>query len=120
MADTNNSLIRYIDLNKEEDAEILTLELKGVKPPMPKAKSLKRLRKRASADTKIVTVDAVTSREGDLNLKISLPDGYHFSKVNLLFLFYLYIFFVSLNLILLVVHRKRGVSLWLMWSLKTQ
>ncbi|CAA7055136.1 unnamed protein product [Microthlaspi erraticum] len=80
VADTNNSLIRYIDLNKKQDAEIRTLELKGVQPPMPKAKSLKRLRKRASADTKIVTVDAVTSKEGDLNLKISLPDGYHFSK----------------------------------------
>ncbi|KAJ0231573.1 Protein SUPPRESSOR OF QUENCHING 1, partial [Hirschfeldia incana] len=80
IADTNNSLIRYIDLNNKEDVEIRTLELKGVQPPMPKAKSLKRLRKRASADTKIVTVDAVTSREGDLNLKISLPDGYHFSK----------------------------------------
>ncbi|CAH2046801.1 unnamed protein product [Thlaspi arvense] len=81
VADTNNSLIRYIDLSKEVDAEIVTLELKGVQPPMPNAKSLKRLRKRASADTKIITVDAVTSREGDLNLKISLPDGYHFSKV---------------------------------------
>ncbi|XP_010414996.1 PREDICTED: NHL repeat-containing protein 2-like [Camelina sativa] len=80
VADTNNSLIRYIDLNKGEEAEILTLELKGVQPPMPKAKSLRRLRKRASADTKIVKVDSVTSREGDLNLKISLPDGYHFSK----------------------------------------
>ncbi|KAL0793673.1 hypothetical protein Bca101_065050 [Brassica carinata] len=80
VADTNNSLIRYIDLNNSEDVEIRTLELKGVQPPMPKAKTLKRLRKRASADTKIVTVDAVTSREGDLNLKISLPDGYHFSK----------------------------------------
>ncbi|VYS49318.1 unnamed protein product [Arabidopsis thaliana] len=80
VADTNNSLIRYIDLNKGEDSEILTLELKGVQPPMPKAKSLKRLRKRASADTKIVKVDSVTSREGDLNLRISLPDGYHFSK----------------------------------------
>uniref|UniRef100_M4EGL8 Thioredoxin domain-containing protein n=1 Tax=Brassica campestris TaxID=3711 RepID=M4EGL8_BRACM len=80
IADTNNSLIRCIDLNNREDVEIRTLELKGVQPPMPKAKSLKRLRKRASADTKIVTVDAVTSREGDLNLKISLPDGYHFSK----------------------------------------
>ncbi|XP_019101547.1 PREDICTED: uncharacterized protein LOC109133109 [Camelina sativa] len=56
------------------------MELKGVQPPMPKTKSLKRLRKRASADTKIVKVDSVTSREGDLNLKISLPDGYHFSK----------------------------------------
>ncbi|KFK22541.1 hypothetical protein AALP_AAs68488U000300 [Arabis alpina] len=80
VADTNNSLIRYIDLNKVEDAEILTLELKGVQPPMPKTKSLKRLRKRPSADTKIVRVDAITSREGDLSLKISLPDGYHFSN----------------------------------------
>ncbi|CAN8241331.1 unnamed protein product [Cochlearia groenlandica] len=83
LADTNNSLIRYIDLNKEgedEIAEVHTLELKGVQPPTPKAKSLKRLRKRASLDTKIVKVDTVTSREGDLSIKISLPDGYHFSK----------------------------------------
>ncbi|XP_010549436.1 PREDICTED: NHL repeat-containing protein 2 [Tarenaya hassleriana] len=79
IADTNNSLIRYIDINKEEP-EVVTLELKDVQPPLQKPKSLRRLRKRASADTKIVTVNAVTSREGDLNIKISLPDGYHFSK----------------------------------------
>jgi len=100
VADTNNSLIRYIDLNKGEDSEILTLELKGVQPPTPKAKSLKRLRKRASADTKIVKVDSVTSREGDLNLKISLPDGYHFSKVEISshFLSFSTSYFVSLDL----------------------
>ncbi|BBH06476.1 haloacid dehalogenase-like hydrolase family protein [Prunus dulcis] len=54
IADTNNSLIRYLDLNKEE-AELHTLELKGVQPPTAKSKSLKRLRRRSSADTQTIT-----------------------------------------------------------------
>ena len=34
IADTSNSVIRYLDLNKKEP-ELLTLELKGVQPPAP-------------------------------------------------------------------------------------
>ncbi|CAK7340522.1 unnamed protein product [Dovyalis caffra] len=79
IADTNNSVIRYLDLNKEE-AEVQTLELKGVQPPAPKSKSLKRLRKRSSADTVTVKVDGGSSSEGNLRLKISVPEEYHFSK----------------------------------------
>ncbi|BFG36805.1 hypothetical protein CerSpe_230790 [Prunus speciosa] len=79
IADTNNSLIRYLDLNKEE-AELLTLELKGVQPPTAKSKSLKRLRRRSSADTQTITVDGGSSNEGNLSIKISVPEGYHFSK----------------------------------------
>ncbi|KDP23397.1 hypothetical protein JCGZ_23230 [Jatropha curcas] len=79
IADTNNSVIRYIDFNKEE-AELLTLELKGVQPPAPKSRSLKRLRRRSSADTRTIKIDGGSSREGDLCLKISLPEEYHFSK----------------------------------------
>ncbi|KAG4111649.1 hypothetical protein ERO13_D13G115500v2 [Gossypium hirsutum] len=79
IADTNNSLIRYLDLNKE-NAEILTLELKGVQPPTPKSKSLRRLRKRSSADTQTIVVNGGSSSEGNLYLKISLPEEYHFSK----------------------------------------
>ncbi|KAJ9186012.1 hypothetical protein P3X46_005570 [Hevea brasiliensis] len=79
IADTNNSVIRYIDLNKEE-AQLLTLELKGVQPPAPKSRSLKRLRRRPSADTQTIKIDSSSSREGDLRLKISLPEEYHFSK----------------------------------------
>ncbi|XP_052206057.1 protein SUPPRESSOR OF QUENCHING 1, chloroplastic isoform X2 [Diospyros lotus] len=78
IADTNNSLIRYLDLDKEE-AKLLTLELKGVTPPTRKSKSLKRLRRRA-ADTEIVTIDGGSSSEGNLFLKVSVPEGYHFSK----------------------------------------
>jgi hypothetical protein len=86
IADTNNSVIRYLDLNKEE-AELLTLELKGVQPPGSKSRSLRRLRRRSSADTLTVTVDGGSSNEGNLSLKISLPEEYHFSKVSpLLFL----------------------------------
>ncbi|KAM1353659.1 hypothetical protein PS1_033463 [Malus domestica] len=52
IADTNKSrLIRYLD---KEEAELLTLELKGVRPPVAKHKSLRR---RSSADTQTVTVD---------------------------------------------------------------
>lgn len=82
IADTNNSLIRYLDLNKEE-AELLTLELKGVQPPTAKSKSLKRLRRRSSADTQTITVDGGSSNEGNLSIKISVPEGYHFSKVTI-------------------------------------
>ncbi|KAI3781172.1 hypothetical protein L2E82_11176 [Cichorium intybus] len=79
IADTNNSLIRYLDLNKK-DAQLVTLELKGVQPPAPKSRSPRRLRKRNSADTQTIVVDGGSSNEGDLNLQISVPEGYHFSK----------------------------------------
>lgn len=39
IADTNNNIIRYLDLNKEEP-ELQTLELKGVQPPTPKSRSI--------------------------------------------------------------------------------
>ncbi|XVF31476.1 hypothetical protein REPUB_Repub16aG0149400 [Reevesia pubescens] len=79
IADTNNSVIRYLDLN-EANAEILTLELKGVQPPTPKSKSLRRLRRRPSADTQTIVVNGGSSSEGNLYLKVSLPEEYHFSK----------------------------------------
>lgn len=79
IADTNNSVIRYLDLGKE-DSELLTLELKGVQSPTFKPRSLKRLRRRSSADTVTVTVNGGTSNEGNLFLQISVPEGYHFSK----------------------------------------
>ncbi|XP_031280340.1 protein SUPPRESSOR OF QUENCHING 1, chloroplastic-like [Pistacia vera] len=56
IADTNNSVIRYLDLKKKEP-ELLTLELKGVQPPAPKSRSPKRLRWRSSADTETIVVD---------------------------------------------------------------
>lgn len=80
IADTNNSVIRYIDLNQREP-ELLTLELKGVQPPAPRTKTMKRLRKRLSPDTQIVAVNGGASTEGNLYLRISVPEGYHFSKV---------------------------------------
>ncbi|CAI0446545.1 unnamed protein product [Linum tenue] len=79
IADTNNSVIRCLDLNKEEP-ELRTLELKGILPPASRSRSLKRLRRRASADTQIVKVDGVSTNEGKLLLRISLPEEYHFSK----------------------------------------
>lgn len=79
VADTNNSLIRYLDLNKQE-AELLTLELKGVQPPTLKSRSLKRLRRRSAVDTVTIKVDGGSSNEGNLYLKITVPEGYHFSK----------------------------------------
>ncbi|KAF3670586.1 putative transcription factor-like [Capsicum annuum] len=78
IADTNNSVIRYLDLNKSE-AEVVTLELKGVQPPV-RSKSLKRLRRRSGADTQTFVVNGGSSNEGTLNLRISVPEGYHFSK----------------------------------------
>lgn len=82
IADTNNSVIRYLDLKKKE-ADLVTLELKGVQPPIPKSRSLKRLRRRSSADTQTITADGTSSNEGNLYIRISVPEGYHFSKVEL-------------------------------------
>lgn len=79
IADTNNSVIRYMDLNQAEP-DLLTLELKGVQPPVPRGRTMKRLRKRLSADTQVIKVDGSSSTEGNLYLRISLPEGYHFSK----------------------------------------
>uniref|UniRef100_A0A0E0KCW1 Thioredoxin-like fold domain-containing protein n=1 Tax=Oryza punctata TaxID=4537 RepID=A0A0E0KCW1_ORYPU len=79
VADTNNSTIRYIVLN-EKSAEVRTLDLIGVQPPSPKPKTLKRLRRRLSADTDVINIDGGASIEGYLTLAISVPDGYHFSK----------------------------------------
>ncbi|KAK2419036.1 bifunctional riboflavin kinase/FMN phosphatase [Trifolium repens] len=77
IADTNNSLIRYLDLNTNE---LCTLELKGFQPPKPKSRSFKRLRRRPTADTVPITIDAISSEEGNLSIEISLPNEYHFSK----------------------------------------
>lgn len=79
IADTNNNVIRYLDLNKEE-VELLTLELKGVQPPTPMSRSLKRLRRRSSADTQTIVVNGGSSSEGNMSIEISLPETYHFSK----------------------------------------
>jgi hypothetical protein len=81
VADTNNSAIRYITLS-EKGAEVRTLDLIGVQPPSPKPKTLKRLRRRLSVDTDVINVDGGSSMEGFLSLAITVPDGYHFSKVN--------------------------------------
>lgn len=59
-----------------------TLDLIGVQPPSPKPKTLKRLRRRLSVDTDVINVDGGSSMEGFLSLAITVPDGYHFSKVN--------------------------------------
>ncbi|XP_074567603.1 protein SUPPRESSOR OF QUENCHING 1, chloroplastic isoform X2 [Curcuma longa] len=79
IADTNNNIIRYIDLN-EKDPVMYTLELRGVQPPSSKSKLPKRLRRRLSADTDIVKIDGGTSMEGIFNLTVLVPEGYHFSK----------------------------------------
>ncbi|GAB2287271.1 Protein SUPPRESSOR OF QUENCHING 1, chloroplastic [Dionaea muscipula] len=79
IADTNNSLIRYIDLH-EGELQLRTLELKGVLPPASRTRTVRRLRKRPSADTKIITVTGGPANEGNLYLMISVPENYHFSK----------------------------------------
>lgn len=79
IADTNNNLIRCLNLNEKEPV-LSTLELKGVQPPSAKPKTPKRLRKRLSADTKIISANGGSCTEGYLHIAISVPDGYHFSK----------------------------------------
>lgn len=88
VADTNNSAIRSIVLN-ERGAEVRTLDLTGVQAPSPKPKALRRLRRRLSADTNVINVDGGSSMEGYVSLAISVPDGYHFSKVQIFSGFYL-------------------------------
>ena len=73
-------MIRYITLS-EKGAEVKTLDLIGVQPPSPKPKTLKCLRRRVSVDTDVINVDGGSSMEGFLSLAITVPDGYHFSKV---------------------------------------
>lgn len=83
VADTNNSLIRVLDVKAEGGPKLSTLELKGVQPPTPAAPSgPRRLRQRLSADTQVIRIDPVTALSGDLQLQISLASGYHFSKVS--------------------------------------
>ncbi|KZV33835.1 NHL repeat-containing protein 2 [Dorcoceras hygrometricum] len=79
IADTNNSVIRYIDLNEKEPV-LLTLELKGVPPPAPKSKSLRRLRRRSEGNAVTVPIDGSSATEGKLCLKIMVPEDYHLSK----------------------------------------
>ncbi|KAG8096237.1 hypothetical protein GUJ93_ZPchr0013g37250 [Zizania palustris] len=79
IADTNNSTIRYIVLNGK-DADVHTLDLIGVQPPTSKPKTMRRLRRRLSADTDVINVDGGSSMEGFLSLAISVSAGYHFSK----------------------------------------
>ncbi|XP_078435903.1 haloacid dehalogenase-like hydrolase family protein [Wolffia australiana] len=78
IADTNNNTIRLLDLN--EDPVLRTLELKGVLPPSPRPKSMRRLRRRQATEASFIKVDGGSSSEGNLNIRISLPPGYHFSK----------------------------------------
>ncbi|KAF3453098.1 hypothetical protein FNV43_RR03532 [Rhamnella rubrinervis] len=79
IADTNNNVIRYLDVKKEE-AQLLTLELKGVQPPVQKSRAMKRLRRRLTSDTQTIAVEGSSSSEGNLSIKISVPEEYHFSK----------------------------------------
>ncbi|KAH6762487.1 haloacid dehalogenase-like hydrolase family protein [Perilla frutescens var. hirtella] len=79
IADTNNSLIRLLDLNKREPV-LATLELKGVQPPAPKSKSPRRLRRRSSADMETILIDGGSVNEARLRLQIRVLEGYHLSK----------------------------------------
>lgn len=130
IADTNNNIIRYLDLNKEEP-ELQTLELKGVQPPTPKSRSPKRLRRRSSPDSQTIVVDGGLSNEGNIYLKISLPEEYHFSKVGGYILgritlptFTLLIvacFLFDPNVLFYnPICRKHAVNSVLMWNLKMQ
>ncbi|BBN12735.1 phosphoglycolate phosphatase [Marchantia polymorpha subsp. ruderalis] len=79
VADTNNSLIRVLNVGANPPT-IETLELKGVPPPPPApASAPRRLRRRLTSDVEIVNVDPVSSMNGDLELQISLPKEFHFT-----------------------------------------
>lgn len=83
VADTNNSLVRVLDLQAQGGPKLATLELKGVLPPTPAAPAgPRRLRQRLSSDTQVIRIDPVDALNGDLQLQIFLASGYHFSKVS--------------------------------------
>jgi DNA-binding beta-propeller fold protein YncE len=80
VADTNNSLIRVLDVSAKGTPTIKTLELKGI--PAPSASPVtapRRLRRRLSPDTEIVKVAPISSTSGDLQLEIKLPSEFHFT-----------------------------------------
>lgn len=79
VADTNNNVIRIIDLKAKEGPMVRTLELKGVQAPAM-AKTPKRLRRRPSIDAQIIGIKPTSATRGDLHLEISLPSEYHFTK----------------------------------------
>ncbi|GBG78262.1 hypothetical protein CBR_g26293 [Chara braunii] len=83
IADTNNNVIRVLDM--AENGRIDTLELKSVPLPSPEAPSSPGKRRRRGStksrpDTEVVRVATVETTKGQLALKISIPQGYHFTK----------------------------------------
>ena len=82
IADTNNSVIRVLDTRKDSVATLSTLELEGVEPPQVKLGKPRRLRRRSSSDAEMIKVDAVKATTGTFKIELSVPSGYHFSKVN--------------------------------------
>ncbi|XP_059063416.1 protein SUPPRESSOR OF QUENCHING 1, chloroplastic isoform X2 [Cryptomeria japonica] len=79
IADTNNNIIRSIDLSTENPV-VQTLELKGVQVPSTIPKSPKRLRRRPSMDAQIIRIKPISAMKGNLRLEISLLPEYHFTK----------------------------------------
>ncbi|KAH9322712.1 hypothetical protein KI387_017351, partial [Taxus chinensis] len=80
IADTNNNVIRSVNLNTGETTMVHTLELKGVQVPSTMPKSPKRLQRRPSADAQNIRIEPISAMKGDLHLDISLLPEYHFSK----------------------------------------
>ncbi|CAH1418462.1 unnamed protein product [Lactuca virosa] len=74
---TSNQLIKEMErlyLKSPNNSLIIDLLYQKSRSPI-------RLRKRNSADTQTIVVDGGSSNEGKLSLQISVPEGYHFSKV---------------------------------------
>ena len=90
VADTNNSVIRILDLS-QSPAAVSTLTLTDVPSPAPPSYSSsstssepakrKSLRRRQAPEAEVVTVAAVGGSAGTLQLRIAIPDGYHFTEV---------------------------------------
>ncbi|CAM6081683.1 unnamed protein product [Calypogeia fissa] len=80
VADTNNNLIRVLDMSGNGTPTLKTLELTGVPlPPPSPATAPRRLRRRLSSDTEVVKVASISSASGDLQLEIKLPSEFHFT-----------------------------------------
>lgn len=80
IADTNNSVIRVLDMKEDDGPVLSTLELKGVAPPQMKVEKPRRLRRRTSSDTETIKIEPIKAVSGNFEVQISLPAGFHFTK----------------------------------------
>eukprot|EP00475_Leptophrys_vorax_P025026 TRINITY_DN34865_c0_g1_i1.p1 TRINITY_DN34865_c0_g1~~TRINITY_DN34865_c0_g1_i1.p1 ORF type:complete len:408 (-),score=12.85 TRINITY_DN34865_c0_g1_i1:210-1307(-) len=82
VADTNNSLVRVLDLSSSPPL-VSTLDLSSVPPPLAASSPSgpkRRLRRRQRADEEVVETRGLEGGVGEVNLRLSIPSDYHFTQ----------------------------------------